>query len=198
MALLCQSRVGWVIFATLLPCYLVINKFTNPFILAMVGLSLAAIMLYLEPIIMFSTSLIDSIVQLRPDSTFVRKTLAEISLQRWQDEAPIWGHGNVERGPAIVENMMIGSHHTWYGLLFVKGIVGFICLAIPLIFTTLTVLMRAQICERARTAFCLCYVVIFYSFFENIEILMYLIWPAFLWIGMAIGKEERDAQKEST
>ena len=44
----------------------------------------------------------------------------------------IWGHGTVERGPHIVEYMPIGSHHTWNGLLFVKGMVGYAGLAVPM------------------------------------------------------------------
>lgn len=61
-----------------------------------------------------------SVKSMRADSTRVREALGEIAIDRWWTEAPIWGHGVVERGPHFVEYMPIGSHHTWYGLLFVK------------------------------------------------------------------------------
>ncbi|MFT5176817.1 MAG: hypothetical protein ACI8W7_005015, partial [Gammaproteobacteria bacterium] len=53
----------------------------------------------------------------RAGSSRVREALARIAIDRWSNEALVWGHGVVERGPHLVEFMPIGSHHTWYGLL---------------------------------------------------------------------------------
>lgn len=80
----------------------------------------------------------------RPDSSRVRETLAKIALERSQNEAPVWGHGVVEQGPHLVEYMPIGSHHTWFGLLFVKGFVGVIALAFPMLCSFLDLLIKAQ------------------------------------------------------
>jgi hypothetical protein len=80
----------------------------------------------------------------RAESTRVRQTLKEIAGYRWKTEAPIWGHGVVEPGPHLVEYMPIGSHHTWYGLLFVKGIVGLFALAVPMALSFLVLLFKAQ------------------------------------------------------
>lgn len=60
----------------------------------------------------------------RADSTRVRETLQRIAWERWQNEAFWFGHGTVHPGSHAVEYMLIGSHHTWFGLLFVKGLVG--------------------------------------------------------------------------
>ena len=122
----------------------------------------------------------------RPGSTRVRAALANLAVQRWQDEAPIWGHGVVETGPKMVEFMPIGSHHSWYGLLFVKGIVGLFALAIPMVFTCLYL---ALVCGDKRPVWIsilIMTIFVCYSFFENLEILAYLLWPALLWLGATL------------
>lgn len=42
----------------------------------------------------------------------------------------IWGYGIVECGLYVVEYMLIGSYYIWYGLFFVKGVVGVIVFVI--------------------------------------------------------------------
>jgi len=122
----------------------------------------------------------------RADSSRVRATLGRIAVQRWQNEAPVWGHGTVERGPHLVEYMPIGSHHTWFGLLFVKGIVGAAALALPMLWTLLALLPQASRSPAGRTALSLLLLMFLYTFAENLEILAYLIWPAMVVIGMAL------------
>ncbi|WP_228340047.1 O-antigen ligase family protein [Marinobacter sp. F3R08] len=137
----------------------------------------------------------ESIKSARADSTRVREALARIALHRWQTEAPVWGHGVVERGPHLVEYMPIGSHHSWYGLLFVKGLVGFAALAIPLAASLLFLglkLARGGITER--TGFVCALLLLLYTFGENLEILAYLIWPGLMFIGLAHKHEPRPAQ----
>lgn len=127
----------------------------------------------------------------RAASSRVRETLGNIAVYRWRSEAPIWGHGAVERGPHIVEYMPIGSHHSWYGLLFVKGIVGLLALAVPMIWSTLEMLFKAQTSRTARVGLGVMLVIWFYSFGENLEILAYLIWPGLLVVGIATGERLR-------
>ena len=121
----------------------------------------------------------------RAASSRVRAALGRIAVQRWEAEAPIWGHGVVERGPHLVEYMPIGSHHSWYGLLFVKGIVGFLALLVPMLCSTLEMLLKAQASRRARCGFAMMLILLLYSFGENLEILVYLFWPAMVVIGSA-------------
>lgn len=186
MCLLSQSRAGWVIYIALTPLCFLNQYFKKPLWLIIIGVAIPAIALLGEPLFHWVNESYSDIKASRPDSTRVRNTLEVLALQRWETEAPIWGHGIVEKGPKIVEGMPIGSHHSWYGLLFVKGIVGLLALAIPLVFTCLYLLwnsLKSQICY---TASLMAVVFICYSFFENLEILSFIYWPALLWIGIAL------------
>jgi hypothetical protein len=127
----------------------------------------------------------------RADSTRVRETLGRIAIERWQNEAYWFGHGVVERGPHLVEYMPIGSHHSWYGLLFVKGLVGLLALAIPL-FVSLALCFRAAMFSPiGRTGLSMVLVYILYSFGENLEVLTYLCWPALVIVGIALRPSEK-------
>lgn len=186
MCLLSQSRAGWVIYIALTPLCFLNKYFKNPMWLIVIGVIIPTVALLGEPIFTWLNNSYEDIKAARPDSTRVRNTLEVLALQRWEAEAPIWGHGIVERGPKIVESMPIGSHHTWYGLLFVKGIVGLLSLAIPLIITCLYLLLNSLKSPICYTATLMVIVFICYSFFENLEILSFLYWPALLWIGIAL------------
>lgn len=124
-------------------------------------------------------------ISARADSSRVRSALARMAYHRWESEAPVFGHGAVERGSHLVEFMPIGSHHTWHGLLFVKGAVGFTALALPLAWSFFELLAKAQRDRVARAALGMILVLIFNSFGENLEILAYLAWPGLLLIGIA-------------
>jgi len=124
-------------------------------------------------------------INARADSSRVRAALARMAYHRWETEAPVFGHGAVERGPHLVEFMPIGSHHTWHGLLFVKGAVGFVALAVPLAWSFFELLAKAQRDPVARAALGVVLVLVFNSFGENLEILAYLAWPGLLVMGIA-------------
>ena len=194
MCLFCQSRAGWIIFFAIIPIMVCLGEIKNPVSWLILGVVIPAIVLLGQPLIDLVMQSYQDIKDARPGSTRVRELLATIALQRWWDEAPIWGHGVVESGPKIVEFMPIGSHHSWYGLLFVKGIVGLLALALPLLLTLLSLLVLAQFRSVARTALALVVIMIAYSFFENLEILAYMYWPALFWIGMAFRPKENSEQ----
>ena len=109
------------------------------------------------------------------DSSRVRATLGRIAVDRWQEEAPVFGHGVVERGPHLVEYMPIGSHHSWYGLLFVKGLAGLLSFALPIVLSTAVLGKNAYRNPRARVGLSMVLLLLLYSFGENLEILAYLI-----------------------
>ena len=141
---------------------------------------------------------LNSVKSMRADSTRVRELLGEIAITRWWTEAPIWGHGIVERGPHAVEYMPIGSHHTWYGLLFVKGAVGAIALAIPLAWSLIEFALLAVTRSKAgRIAFGMVLLMSFYSIGENLEILAYLIWPGLLVMGIAARELQQVGQAQT-
>ncbi|MEH6442683.1 MAG: O-antigen ligase family protein [Oceanospirillaceae bacterium] len=186
MCLLSQSRAGWAIFLMLMPLLFLLGKFKNPLGLVFIGIAMCCLFLVSEVIYDIVNTAYMDVKAARPESSRVRSALAKIALERWESEAPIWGHGIVERGPKIVEFMPIGTHHSWYGLLFVKGAVGMLALAIPMFITSLYLLCQSQKTPIFGSAFCMILVFICYSFFENLEILAYIYWPALLWIGMAL------------
>lgn len=119
----------------------------------------------------------------RADSTRVRETLQRIAWERWQSDAVWFGHGTVQPGPHIVEYMPIGSHHTWYGLLFVKGLVGFLALLVPLVAHTFVVAVDATRFVRGRLPLGIMMTMILLSFGENLEIEAYMLWPALIMLG---------------
>ena len=124
----------------------------------------------------------------RADSSRVRAALGRIALDRWANEAFWFGHGVVENGPHLVEYMPIGSHHSWYGLLFVKGLAGAIALALPLLVTLAILVARARYGSLYRVGLALGLILLLYSFGENLEILAYLFWPALVVLGKALAK----------
>jgi len=186
MCLLCQSRAGWAIFIAIVPIMILLSTLNHPLSWIAAAIILPALVLLGEPIYQWVLESYTQVKESRPGSTRVRGTLARLALQRWENEAPIWGHGTVERGPKIVEYMPIGTHHSWYGLLFVKGIVGLFALALPLALTSIYMLIAAQKSKTARTALGICVIMLSYSFFENLEILAYIYWPALLWLGISL------------
>jgi hypothetical protein len=115
----------------------------------------------------------------------VRRVLKEIAGHRWETEAPIWGHGAIEAGPHVVEFMPIGSHHTWFGLLFIKGLVGFYSLVIPMVLSFVVLLIKSQRSQTARVGLGILFTLFLYTFGENLEILAYLYWPGLIVMGIA-------------
>ena len=191
ICLFCQSRAGWVIFCMLIPLLILDKQLTNPKLWIFSALVICAVGLLGEAVIEGILNTYEEIKQSRPKSTQVRAALEEIALQRWESEAPIWGHGIVEPGPKSVEFMPIGSHHSWFGLLFVKGLVGFVALAVPMALTAAYLIMESFYSKTARIAFLLLIILFCYSFTENLEILTYIFWPALIWLGIALNPQKR-------
>jgi hypothetical protein len=130
------------------------------------------------------TSGIRGFREARADSSRVRSTLQRIATERWHEEAVWFGHGRVAPGAHIVEYMPIGSHHTWYGLLFVKGVTGFLALLIPLVWQIVLAMGDTLRSHRGVLPLSLLLVFVLLSFGENIEIEVYLLWPALVMLGV--------------
>ncbi len=121
----------------------------------------------------------------RASSSRLREILARMALERWS-EAPLWGHGIVDpRGPAFTKHMPIGTHHTWFGILFEKGLVGLIALAVPLLWSFIDLLYKAHKNKTAKVGLSVLLVLFFFTFGERIEGLAYLYWPGLVIMGMA-------------
>ena len=120
----------------------------------------------------------------RASSSRVRDTIQSIGYHRWHTEAFWFGHGTTERGPHLVEYMPIGSHHTWYGLLYVKGLVGFFALLVPMTWHLIVVVIDAIRSPRGRLPCALMLNFVILTFGENLEIEVYLLWPAYVLLGI--------------
>lgn len=129
----------------------------------------------------------------RADSTRVRAALQRIAAERWENDAYWFGHGTVQPGSHAVEFMPIGSHHTWYGLLFVKGLVGFVALLVPFVWQTLLAMKDATLSPRGYLPMGIMMTLTLLSFGENIEIEAYLLWPALVALGIH-ARELQDAK----
>lgn len=186
LMLFCQSRLGWLVLPLTLGVLL-----AQPLVrrghLWLISAVVACGLILVGPLLLEQlTDFKSAIENARPDSTRVRNALAEIALQRWSDEAPWFGHGIVERGPHAVEYMAIGTHHTWYGLLFVKGTLGLLAFAVPLVITIIWLGVRTIYTPLAWTGLALLLPITIYSFTENLEMLAYLLWPGLLALGVCI------------
>lgn len=185
VVMMSKSRLGMIAIPVAVMAGLGLSSLTRPKMLFGCAIVFVCLALSAGSIMEYADEQNQRLAAMRAESSYVRNALGRIALYRWQTEAPVFGHGIVERGPHLVEFMPIGSHHSWYGLLFVKGAVGFAALLVPLIYSWIELLGKAQ-CERtARTALTLLGMFTFTTFTENVEMLAYLMWPAFVVIGIA-------------
>ncbi|MCR9271179.1 MAG: hypothetical protein NXH72_14395 [Hyphomonadaceae bacterium] len=186
MILTSKSRLALAAAMFIWPVVIAVGEAKRPLMWFLATIGLLTLTPMAQAILDWIDATLNSVKSMRADSTRVREMLGEIAMERWWTEAPIWGHGVVERGPHAVEFMPIGSHHTWYGLLFVKGAVGAIALAIPLAWSLIEFALLAVTRSKAgRIAFGMVLLMAFYSIGENLEILAYLIWPGLIAMGIA-------------
>jgi hypothetical protein len=185
MCLISASRLALLSIVTVLVSTWVLTNFKQPKMQIALGFASLVAGIASPQILAAIESFNEAFRGARAGSSRVRAALGRIALDRWQKEAPIWGHGVVERGPHLVEYMPIGSHHTWFGLLFVKGAVGFVALAVPLLWSFVDLLIKAQKSDTARTGLSIVLVLFLYTFGENLEILAYLFWPGLVMLGLA-------------
>lgn len=186
MIVLSASRMGLIVLLLVPMAVWGLSRLTRPWVMITTALGLILIALFFEPIFDLVTTTLDDIRSARADSTRVRASLGNIALYRWESEAYWFGHGVVETGTHLVEFMPIGSHHNWYGLLFVKGMVGFLGFLIPFVITVLVLLVKAQYQVSSRLALGMTLILGFFSLSENTEALSYMTWPAWLVIGIGI------------
>ncbi len=188
MCFVCKSRLAQVCIILIPTITFIVSRIRRP--VTLIGLGIASYVGgILSPVLLqLISDFWDGFKGARAGSTRVRMALKRIAVYRWEKEAPLWGHGIVEPGPHLVEAMPIGSHHTWAGLLFVKGIVGFFALAVPMLATLIDLLRRASNPRYQLGSVGLSMIVILflYTFGENLEILVYLYWPGMIMMGMAL------------
>lgn len=185
VCLLSQSRMSLVSIPATCALIVALSNLTRP----RIWFSVLVVLLLAIPFTQQIQSTVeDSVARFdsaRAASSRVRHTLQTIAIHRWQTEAPIFGHGVVEKGPHLVEYMPIGSHHSWIGLLYVKGIVGVLALAVPFVLSIVLTAFKAQSDRAARAALGILLTLSIFSFGENLEALSYLYWPGLVLIGIS-------------
>ncbi|NOQ76466.1 MAG: O-antigen ligase domain-containing protein [Methylococcaceae bacterium] len=186
MCLVSKSRLALVCIAIVGVASWAISRLTRLPILSAFSLSSVSAGINAPTIIQTLDDFNQKFKSARADSSRVRSALGRIATDRWENEAMVWGHGIVEKGPHLVEYMMIGSHHTWYGLLFVKGVVGFIALAVAMTYSFIDLVIKAQKNVICRVGVSIILILFLYTFGENLEILAYLYWPALVVLGIAL------------
>lgn len=197
MILTSKSRLALAAALFIWPVVIAVGEAKRPVLWFVAMIGLLTFTPLAQGILDWLDATLNSVKSMRADSTRVREMLGEIAVDRWWNEAPIWGHAIVERGPHAVEFMPIGSHHTWYGLLFVKGAVGAVALAIPLAWSLVEFALLAVTRSAAgRIAFGMVLLMAFYSIGENLEILAYLMWPGLIVMGIA-ARELQEASHTS-
>jgi hypothetical protein len=186
IVLMSQSRLALVALAIIWPIAWGLSQLNRPWAW-FAAIPVAVLGSWLAPMLMDTVDQAQSdFAGARADSSRVRAALGRIAIERWQNEAYWFGHGIVERGPHLVEYMPIGSHHSWYGLLFVKGLLGLIALALPMAVSLVVCAWRALGSSIGRTGLSMMLVYTLYSFGENLEVLTYLCWPALVIVGIAM------------
>lgn len=186
MCVMTGSRMAMLFLVAYPPLVWSLSRLSKPWFLVLGAATSAAGGVVAGPVLDIVGNAIRAFKSARADSTRVREALGRIAVEHWWSDAPVWGHGIVVRGRHFVEFMPIGSHHTWYGLLYVKGAVGFCALLVPLLWTLVELTILAQVTRIGRTGLAVALLLGFYSFGENLEILSYLIWPGLLLLGIAL------------
>ena len=113
-----------------------------------------------------------------------RPQVQRVGIEGWK-EAPIWGHGTQKPGPPVLANLPIGSHHTWVGLLYTKGLVGFMALLVPVSLSFIELLIKSRHSKIAETSLGILLILLLFSLGEQIDVLAYIIWPGLIIMGIA-------------
>ena len=120
----------------------------------------------------------------RPGSSRVRKALKEMARQKWEQDAPLWGHGIMQgKGPRVTGGMPIGSHHTWLGILYLQGIFAFIALGTAFFLSVIDLGIKAFTHQNARIGLAMMIILFLFSLGENVDTLAYLYWPGLILVG---------------
>jgi O-antigen ligase len=120
-----------------------------------------------------------------------------MTIKRWWNDAPIWGHGRVaEKGPAVIAMMPVGTHNTWLGGLYTFGLVGFFALAIAIIFSFFNLIIQGRKYNPAKVGLCLFISLFVSTFTDSVEYINYVNWSALLFIGIALRQEQERVELE--
>ncbi|GAB1543036.1 hypothetical protein NUACC21_57100 [Scytonema sp. NUACC21] len=161
-------------------------NFTRPYIQIITGLASLFSTIFSQYLIELFQDLKDAFTSARAQSSRVREVLGRLALQQWWNDAPVWGHGiTPAKGPKLTAEMPIGSHHTWFGLLYINGLIGTVAISIAFAISLITLLVKAQDERIAKVGLSIFLVLLFFTFGENVDALAYVYWPGLVMLGIA-------------
>jgi hypothetical protein len=180
------SRLGLLCLVAVAIAKVALGNLLRPSVQIAVGVASFMFGIFSYQLITWADSFMSFIRSQRASSSRVRATLERMAYYKWKTDAPIWGHAiKAEEGPRVVAGMPLGSHHTWYGVLYTHGIVGFIGLSIPMVVSFVDLMIKAQYSKVAQTGLAMFLIFLAFSRGENIENLAYVTWPGLVVMGMA-------------
>lgn len=165
---------------------------TRPYVLIFSGIGSCIAGMYAPALIDWLQTFWDQkINSFRASSAVVRSRVRDFALQLWED-SPLWGYGVVEpKGPQYTDNIPVGTHHQWAGLLYRHGLIGCVAFLIPFVWSFLDLLIRAQRSAIARVALCIYVTLAISTFAAELEGASVLFAPAMIFTGMAFNEKLR-------
>jgi hypothetical protein len=131
-------------------------------------------------------------------SSRTRSTLYRMTIKYWWNDAPVWGHGRVpEKGPLVLGEMPIGTHNTWLGGLYTFGLVGFLALAIAVVFTFFNLTIQTRKSEIAKVGLSIFVSLFVSTFADSVEYISYVYWFSLLFIGVALRQHQQAIELDS-
>lgn len=187
MIIVSVSRVAILDLPFVLVSSWLLTNFFRPWIYFAAGLVSFLTGVFAPTLIKALETLKEQFRDIRPGSSEVRAGIWDMTLRRWWNEAPIWGHGVIEgRGPAAVAYMPLGTHHTWYSILYTQGLVGCIALAAALVWIFIDLVLKAQASKHAKVGLNILLALIPFTFSEIIHNISFLYWPGLIMLGISL------------
>jgi hypothetical protein len=194
MNIVSLSRAAAVSLPLVLITMWALKNFHRPRVQITAGIASFIAGIFSYPLTNAATEFVDAFYSSRADSSRVRAALQRVGIEGWK-EAPIWGHGTQKPGPPVLANLPIGSHHTWVGLLYTKGLVGFMALLVPVLWSFIQLLINARHSKIAETSLSILLVLLLFSVGEQIDVLGYICWPGLVIMGIAFKQDIQIQQK---
>jgi hypothetical protein len=184
------SRTALICLPTVLLLEWIFTNFLRPWVQFIAGGLSFIVGIYLPTLLEFLNTLKENVRNFRAGSSKARDIVERIAVDRWWKEAPIWGHGIAEPGPVWLKSVPIGTHHTWFGLLFTHGLVGCVAFAAALFWSFIDLLIKAQHHENARIGLKIVLVLMIFSFSEHLNGSVFVFWPGLVMLGIAFKESQ--------
>ena len=183
----------------------VLNYWSHPRLLFVAAFSCSFIGILLPKLTDWFNVLKDFVENFRgkdsADSGQLRGYINRMTLARWQSDAPIWGHGVIAEfgeGPRITQGIPLGTHSTWFAILYNHGLVGFMSLLIAFLYSFFHLFIKSIKHRDATTAkigLMTLIVLAVFGFTEPIQVWAYVYWSLLLMLGIALSNRSTVADE---